>query len=345
MTSGSNDAEHRKRVQKAIKKAPPNTGGILGTISHWINSVANHLPGFLQGPFRVWSKIITFGPTLIIREWTWIFHTLERVESWLLFTLPKLLRREFFRALHALERWVRQQLARQRALSWRLYYLAVTYALNLVAHERRARIKADEHDQAQARAWDKALHHQIEREAVSGYRASRFQRDTLIQRLADLIVTEDPLVKRLVRDLVSGALDLASVDDPLLRIAVGFLIKRVIDRLGVDKPIGQLLQRLLAPILGTRPPNGLSSVIADLCARADQAEGQWVTFMEHGGPEVEQAGDEWKALASPLIDAGLLAFFGLAVADPAGWATAVDDTLGAVISDTLTEAVSLITRG
>lgn len=345
MTRGSNDAEHKRRVRHLVRKSGGPLEGVLNGVVSWINSLAGHLPGFLQGPFKIWVKVVSFLPDVVAKEWDWIYHTLTRLFTWIIITLPKLLRREIAQALAQLRKWIWAQLKQLRALSWRLYYLAVTYALNLFAHERRQRIRADDHLSADIRAQIKALHQLIEREAVSGYKASRHQRVSVIQRVADLIVTDDPVVKRLVGDLVSGALDLLSVDDPLARIALSFVMKQIIDRLGVDKPIALLLQHLLAPILGQPRPNGVASVIADVTGRLDAVEGTWADFMASGGADVEQAGRQWQELTGPLVDAGLAAFLTLAVADPTAWATGVTDSVGTLLTDTLTGVVDLIMKG
>lgn len=345
MTKGTNDQGHRRRVHHLVKKHGGGLSGLFGGIVGYIDSLSSHLPGFLQGPFKTWVKGVTLLPDLVAREWQWIYDLGTRLHQWITVTVPKMIRRELNRGLAQLRRWTWAQIRYDRRLIWRVHYLDVTYALNLFAHERRARERADRRDRADAWKWVRALHQQIEREAVSGYRNSKSQRLDLIQRVADLIVTNDPIVKRLVKDLVGGILDLASIDDPLARITLGFVMKQVIDRLGIDRPIGDLLRSLLAPILGAPKPHDLPSVIADICLRLNSLEGNWADFMAAGGPEVEQAGKEWKDLVNPAIDIGILAFWGLAAAEPNAWATGVADTIGVVVGDTLTAAVDLIMKG
>jgi len=345
MTKGTNDHLHKRKAHQLAKKSGGGLTGIFNGIVGYIDSLSQHLPGFLQGPFKVWVKGVTLLPDLVTHEWSWLYDLARRLYSWITTTVPKIIRRELQRGLAQLRRWTWAQIRYDRRLIWRVHYLDVTYALNLFAHERRWREHADAKNRAAAWRWVRALHQQIEREAVSGYRNSKAQRLDLIQRVADLIVTNDPVVKRLVKDLVSGILDLASVDDPLARIALGFVLKQVIDRLGIDKPIGDLLRSLLAPLLGAPKPHDLPSVIADICLRLNSLEGNWADFMAAGGPEVEQAGREWKQLAGIVTDAGILAFWGLAATEPDNWARAVTDTLGVVLGDTLTSAVDLIMKG
>ncbi len=345
MTKGTNDQAHRRRVHDKVKKQGGGLTGLFSGIVGYIDSLSSHLPGFLQGPFKVWVKGVTLLPDLVTHEWSWLFDLGRRLEQWITVTVPRMIRRELNRGLAQLRRWTANRIRYLEKLIWRVHYLDVTYALNLFAHERRDRERADRRDLAESRALVKALHQHIEREAVSGYKASKSQRLDLIQRVADLIVTNDPIVKRLVKDLVSGILDLAAIDDPLARIALGFVVKQVIDRLGIDKPIGDLLRSLLAPLLGAPKPHDLPSVIADICMRLDGLEGNWADFMAAGGPEVEQAGREWKDLVNPAIDIGILAFWGLAAAEPNAWATGVADTIGVVLGDTLTSAVDLIMKG
>lgn len=213
------------------------------------------------------------------------------------------------RAVAGLHRYVTAQLAQLRA-----------WVMSLIRHERRARRRADARVEHLARQLARHSLATVQREAASAYRAATPDRTNVIERLAADLVTHDPLVKDLVGRLVTGAIDLAEIDDPLLRIVLGFVMKEVINRLGIEKPAGQLLESLLAPLFGAGPPKNLHAVILALCQRLNAVEGQWATFMGDGGPEILQAGQEWQKLTGLATDAGLAAFFGVMVADPAAWA-------------------------
>lgn len=218
------------------------------------------------------------------------------------------------------------------------------WVMALIRHERRARRRADARVEHLARQLTRHALATVQREAASAYKAATPAQTNLIERLAGDLVTQDPLVKDLVGRLVRGAVDLAEVDDPLLRIALGFVMKEVINRLGIEKPIGDLLNQLLAPLLGGGQPKNLHAVILAICGRLNTVEGQWATFMQDGGPQILQAGEEWEKLSSLATDASLLAFFGAMVADPTGWAGVMSDVAGPVVGgaiDTMSAAIKV----
>jgi hypothetical protein len=227
--------------------------------------------------------------------------------------------------------WVRKQLALIRALiasdvraliaTIVVYYgRAKQYAWHLVATERRYRIAGDKAAEAYTRQQVRAALALVQREAASGYALTMRQRMSLITRLADVIVTRDPLVKDAVNIVIRGLLDILAIDDPLARLALGFAITHIIDSLGLDKVTGQLLRDLVAPILGNQAPSNLHDVVESIGNRLNAVEAQWAQFYADGGPEILQAGEQWRDLTSLIADAGLLAFFGLAVTHPRTWA-------------------------
>lgn len=205
------------------------------------------------------------------------------------------------------------------------------YAWALVHHERVVRRHEIRLQQAYTQRHVRWALGVVQKEAASAYRIDMPDRVNTITGLADHIITRDPLVRALVGRIVHGILDLAEVDDPILRITLGFVVKEVINRLGIDKAMGGLLDDLLAPILGQPQPRNLHEVIVSVSQRLDKLEGQWAQFMADGGPQVLQAGSEWRDITSLLMDAGLAAFFGLMVADPAGWARETSDVLSPVV--------------
>lgn len=201
-------------------------------------------------------------------------------------------------------------------------------------------------DVAAARAYalqlDRALHQAIEAEAASGYGGGLHGRLGVIAGLLDDLATHNPVIKGLVGDLVKAVLDLAGVENPVARLALSLLLKEVIGKLGVDKVAGDLVGELVGAITGEAHPKTLHDVIAAIDKRLSVLEGQWAEFMKHGGPEVEQAGDDWKALTGVIADSAILATFALSVADPQAWATGVNDTLGVVTAESIRAVTALI---
>lgn len=251
------------------------------------------------------------------------------------------------RDLEPFESWVKRMFASENAYIennfttlWRMIIdtneQTVNWAQQQFTTERNARIAGDQRSEAYTRQrvqWALGL---IQQSAASGYRSTLKGRQDVLLRLADDIITRDPLVRDLVSRVVVGILDLTAVEDPILRLALGFIIKEVIDRLGLDKAIGELLGSLLADILGQKQPDNLHDVIMSIGNRLNTLEGQWAQFMASGGPEILQAGREWEGITGILTDIGLAAFFGAMVADPAGWANDIATVTGPVVEGAVT---------
>lgn len=185
---------------------------------------------------------------------------------------------------------------------------------------------------------DLALHRVIEQEAVSAYRQQYSQRIATINRLFDYAATRDPAISGIVTDIASGLIDLIGVDDPFARIILGKLMQVAVDRLGVDRVAGSLAQDLAGPLLSQPRPVGLHDVVADIAARLAVVEQQWTQFYADGGSEVEQAGTGWQAITGPVGSLLMAGFFTSAVADPAGWARDLQDTIGATVGDVISNA-------
>ena len=169
---------------------------------------------------------------------------------------------------------------------------------------------------------------EIEQEAADAYNAHLADRLGLAQRLADLIAAHNPAVAGLVRTIVTGVIDLAAVENPLARLALGFALRQLINRLAVDKVAAQLLDDLLGPILGTPHSHGVADTVNGLSARLEAVERRWADFMDHGGPELEQAGSDWKDMDGLATDAALLAFMAATIADPVA---AANDTARVIL--------------
>jgi hypothetical protein len=80
----------------------------------------------------------------------------------------------------------------------------------------------------------------------------------------------------------------------------------------------------------------------DVAARLNVLEAQWAQFMNNGGREVENAGEEWAALTDLAFLTGAVAFFQIARGDPVGWAAGIQDTAGLLVEGYTTAIVDLI---
>jgi hypothetical protein len=203
----------------------------------------------------------------------------------------------------------------------------------------------DKHDIALIMQRVNALHRIIEAEAASGWRTGYPDRASEISKLADFIVNRDPLVKNIIGRVVAGALDLASVDDPFARLLLGKLIQLAIEKLGTDRLAGGMLSDLIGTLMANPHARNLHDVIADIGSRIGAQEAQWAQFYANGGSQVEQAGQEWRDITGIGANLALVAFFGLAVAEPTAWAKDVQGTIGTVAGDLITGVADLITRG
>ena len=154
-------------------------------------------------------------------------------------------------------------------------------------------------------------------------------------------MTRNPELRDMVGVAIKAILDLVSVDDPLARIALGFVIRDLIDKLGVDKLVGNLIQDLLAPILGEPKPRNLHAVIADMGQRLVAAESFEETFTADGGSEVEQAGRLWRDITQPAAAAAIVAFTATAIVNPDGWAKTITAIAGTPANDLVTATANL----
>lgn len=323
---------------------PGDVSRALQELWKFVNSVHDELGWMARIPLlsnifglvRLVTALVNFNFVLL--------RALARFARWIIDELVNPLRLYLLRQIAALRAWTAAQLAALTALVWLLHRRALAYTDQQVGIERQARIADVKAARAYALALTKALHATIEHEAASGYRAGLNDRLGVLNRILDEVATRNPVVRGLVADLVKGLVDLAAVDNPIGRLVLGLLISHIINRLGVDRAAGELARTLLGPLIGDPRPADLTSVIRDICDRLTGLEGQWATFMEDGGPEILQAGTEWKNITGLIGDAALLGFVGLAVADPGGWARDVSATLGTVVDSTIIRAADLIRR-
>lgn len=272
---------------------------------------------------------------LVSGNMTAVLNAVRRLEGWNTATVKRPIvswtARQFQRvwaSLAALRRWVEQQID---YAEWALK----RWTWRLVAKERHYRILGDKAARAYARQQAKWAIQVVNREAESGYRTGQSGRVSTVTKLLDAVVVRDPILRDIVGKVVTGVLDLAAVEDPVARLVAGFVLREVVDKLGIDRAMGVLLQDLLGPLLGDPQPHDLHDVIMDICTRLDAVEGEWATFMTDGGPQILQAGQEWRNITSLITDAGLLAFAVAAVADPAGVARDLSDIIRPVGTHTI----------
>lgn len=320
---------------RAIFGGVSDLAGALTKLWHYITSVHNLL-AWVQG-VPVLSDIVNlvnFAGT-VWRAYASFYRALVRIPVWIL--------------AHLIMPWVRYlqgliaKLAAKEAADVRMLIADIIEALRVaeaytdrqVGVERADRIRDVNAARAYALALVTALHQAVEREASSGYLEDYAKRLGLIGKITDDLAAHSPVIRQLTGVFIRGVLDLAAVDDPLIRFTLGALLTQIVNRLGVDRAAGDLLGSLLGPLIGRGRPQNLHDVMHDIDDRLSALEGNWAEFMRDGGPEVEQAGTDWKDLTSPLTDAALLGFFALIVTDPRGAATATTDTIGTVIRDTI----------
>lgn len=324
---------------------PGDIGSALARVWKFVASVAALLDHLISTVIKDVINAVT----------SWVFFELQaiieltaavwRIAGWVIAKLINPLRNQVVAWINAVYAWARKQFAAQLALIIRLYLASLAYTRQLVAAEHAAMLKAVAAEHAAMLAAVAALHAAIEREAADGYNTGRRARAGVAAKLLDDLAVRNPVLRALTGRLVTLIVDLAAIDNPLARIAAAVLIRQLVNRLGVDKIIGDLVGAVTGELTGHAQPKGLADVMRDVDGRLTALEDGAARFMLHGGPEVEQAGDQWKAYGGIGTDVALLAFFALAVADPAQWARAVADTAGAAVNDTIGAASALIRRG
>lgn len=216
------------------------------------------------------------------------------------------------------------------------------YIVLLVDNETKARIK----DVAAARKYaldlTNALHQTIEKEAAAGYRRGKGDRSGPLSAIIADLHLRGLISDAVNKVLVDAVKVLVTVESPGLEAVVTRVLAAVIKRTGIASDLGNYLYGLIIPGQGGPDPKDLPSVLSDVSHRLGAIE-DWITgFMLSGGPEVEEAGKQWKAISSLAVDGALLAFFGQAVVAPDAWAREVADTVGVVANDSFGAIVNLV---
>lgn len=307
---------------------PSDFGRALSAIWSFIRAVQqvadyamSHPLTELLNALAVFAAVVTGNNDALVRA-------MARIDPWIYRNRVLPLRAQVLRWFAQLEARIAYLFAQAYLYINLKFRQAEAYTRQLVEAEHKDMLvhfaEAERYAFAQALARKK----EIEQEAADAYNAHLADRLGLARRLADLIAAHNPAVAGLVRVIVTGVIDLAAVENPLARLALGFALRQLINRLAVDKVAAQLLDDLLGPILGTQHSHGVADTVNGLSARLEAVERRWADFMDHGGPEIEQAGSDWKDMDGLATDAALLAFMAATIADPVA---AANDTARVVL--------------
>lgn len=331
-----------KSVWGTITGAAADIPGAIAKVWHYITSVHGLLSWLFAGPHLSWILAQLAFNKLHGDFADAVTDVLARLAAWVKVHYIDPAVRYLNQRITNLFAWtVRQLWATWLHFELR-YRQALAYANRLVTIERNQRIAAVAAEHKAMLAGLKATLAEVQKQASSGYNTGTSDRKTTIQRLLDDLALKDPAVRGLVADIASIVVDIDTIDNPVARFILQKLLNEIIGHLGIDQAVTGLIQRLLGPLAGQPVAHDLYGVEKDVAARLGALEAQWAEFMTDGGPEVEQAGKEWKDLTSVITNAALLAFFGAAVTEPAAWATSVADTIGTAANGAMTGIVDLI---
>jgi len=318
-------------VSAALQEVWKFIGSVHTLLDHLVSVVLRNLhSGHLQ---LTWS---------ILKALAELMLAVARIANWIWRHQVNPVRLGLLRQLARLRSWTSDRIDVEHRYATRLYFLALNYAYHLVALERKYRRQAVAAAQHRAAALVKGAIALIQRQASDGYNATRRSRATLIGKIADEIANRNPVIAGVVKDIVSLAIDALEVDDPVIRLVVGQLLTKVIDSLGIDKVLGSLLSSLLDDLIGSGPPRTLEAVTRDIGLRLDTLEQQWADFMAHGGPELEQAGDQWKQYGSLAFDVLIAGFFAQAVTSPQTWSDEVQAVAGTIVNGAVDAVAALV---
>lgn len=328
----------------AITGAPSTIVNGLSSLWRYITSLHTTLSWLFANPVLQWANRMIGTDSLFDRSLVEVFNAIARIDLWIWNNLVRPVRDMLNRRIDALKAWTALQLALLRDLVILLYLKSLTFTRQQIAIERAARIKADMAEHAAMLKAVKACLATVQKQASTGYATGLHDRLSVVGDLLNAIGTHNPEVKTLVATAVKAVIDLEEIDNPIARIVAGRLITEVIDKAGIDRLIGDLAGQLLGPLEGGARPADLYHVEADVSARLNNLEAAWAGFMASGGPEVEQAGREWRDITGLAADAAILGFVALAVADPQAWAAGISDAAGVPANDAMTAIAALVGR-
>lgn len=325
-----------------ISGAVTDPAQALIAVWHFIGSVQTLLDHMFSSVNKDVLSAFLFYVSIVDDALKEYVNAIRRIASWIWGKQVNPVRLNLLKRLAALQALLHQWVVKLITMIVTYYVASIRYTNQQVGLERKYRLADIAITRKYAVSLVKGALATVQRQASDGYNSQTRQRESIIAKIADDLAVRNPVLKTAITDLIKLALDAAEVDDPVLRLALSKALQEVIDRLGVDKVMGEFLSTLIGQLTGTRPPDTLQGVTADIAARLTALENQWADFMASGGPEVEEAGGDWKKYASIAGDLALVAFFAQAVADPNGWAREVNDTAGAVVNGTFTAVADLI---
>jgi hypothetical protein len=339
------DLSGKRNSRKAYADAHRTHGVVqtaLDSVWHWLNGVASGVAHFFGRDVVDAFHTVMAAIEVEVDAYQQFITKLWSIQYWVQIHVLKFLFNYFTKQLRQQVAFIRGQIAKVVRLIYVTTNQVLVTAMHAVRAERTQRIAAVAHAEALTRRDIRALHQTIEREAASAYQVDHATRVNLIVRLLEFAVTRNPELRDIVGVLIRGVLDLLSVDDPLVRLAIGFAIRDVIDKLGIDRLVGNLISRLLEPILGAPKPRNLHAVILDMGKRLVAAESFEATFTEDGGAQVEQAGRTWRDITQPAAAAAIVGFIALGVTEPNAWATVLNDTVGALGNGIIDSTATLV---
>lgn len=326
------------------------TGGLANPVQaltalwHYISSVHDVLAWLAATPVLRFFRSVLANLTAIGLALDALRDLLGRLPTWIWVHQVLPVKVQLTNRIIALTAWAVLQFYFVHQLIEQRYQQALAYTRLQVGIERAARIKADRAEAAARVAGDKATLATVQQEAASAYNAGLHARLGLIGQIVDDIAGHTPVIKQLVTLLLRYLVDIENIDDPALRWLLNKAITELVNNASIDRAAGDLAQGLLGPIIGQPRPRDLHGVVLDIAARLSALETDWAQFMKDGGPEVEQAGEQWKEITGVIADVGLLAFIGQAAVNPTAWAAEVSGTIGVVADGAVTGIVDLIGR-
>lgn len=333
----------RRAQAKAIingkRTTPQQQGNVLWS---FVNTVVHSVGELYTRYYSAFAKSLeAYGGAM-----KWLipiqYRAIYSLAVWVVNDVERKLNAMIMRAVDALKAWTFAQL---KAVYYIMAVAVATLRTQLTARihaEEIARIKAIARAEAQAKTEVRALHQAIEREAATSYKSANAGHLNAISVLSDAISAMAPALKSLISRVVGYAIDLAEIDNPIIAFLAGKLLSFIIDRLGIDAIAGHLLHSLVLPASHIGAPSGLPEVITLICGRINALENFNAQFMADGGPEILQAGEEWRNTVAPLTSVALAAFFTTMVAAPDEWATVISDTIGIAVSDTISAVTTLL---
>ncbi len=339
---------------------------VWDTVRHWASTAWHDFTGAVSDPvtafqslwkfvstvnttqqwlmrFPLWRQLVTMADVVqqLVNAVRMIGDALDRIGAFVRQEITEPLRRQLLAVIRADRARERRDVWVLQSLIWRVQQWLVAYVIRGLAVERSNRRSAVAAARRYAAAVAAAALAAVQREATTAYATGLKGRLSVVERIIEDLAGRNPLVKDVESKAITAIIDLASIEDPALKLLIGFLVNRIVASAGTDTVAGDLLKRLVGPLVEDTRPKTLYGVIKDVSARLGALEQQQQQFMADGGPEVENAGRQWNAITSLAADAAILAFTGQAVIDPAAWAAEITTVAGGPANDILTGIVNL----